>query len=145
MRNCTIFLLLLTCLALPGCVKKPELRLDDLSFGNKRTGLKSDNPIFEPGEEFYFNYAQRGAAPDSDGNAKVSLKATLSHSDKPIHQFSNETYKINSEITSYGPVKPEVHKIPTDATGPGVLTIVVTDHVIDKTITIERPYTVEPK
>ena len=143
MRRLVAFFVLLTCLTLVGCTKKPELRLDDLSFGNKKTGLRAENPAFKPGDEFYFNYALRGAMPDADGNAEVSLKAKLSHSDTPIHQYSNATYKINSEITSYGPSKPERLRIPSDASGPGMLTIEVTDHVADKTIVVERPYTVE--
>ena len=142
-------ILILCCLLLGGCEflapEPPELRLDDLMFGNKRLGLKSENPVFHPGEEFYFHYAQRGATAGANGKATVSLKAQLSHESVPLHQFERESYKINSEITSYGPTKAMKFRMPKDASGPGTLDIEVTDHVADNTITITLPYSIEPE
>lgn len=141
------WLVILLCLWCSGCEflapAAPELRLDDLMFGNKRLGLQAENPVFKPGEEFYFHYAQRGAAGDSNGMATVSLKAKLSHQARPFHSFERESYKINSEITSYGPTKAMKFRIPEKANGPGSLDIEVTDHVAEKTITVTLPYSVE--
>ncbi|MCA9778148.1 MAG: hypothetical protein KC800_15570 [Candidatus Eremiobacteraeota bacterium] len=142
MTKLTQTLLLALTLFITACAPAPVLRLDDVSFGNKNTGLQAENPQFKPGDEYYFNYFLRGAAPDQEGMAKVSMTATLSHSKEPIHEFKEATYKINSEITSYGPSKPELHRIPRDAEGPGVLKIEVIDHVADNTLTMEIPYTV---
>lgn len=145
MKNLSI-LAILALIFLSGCqTETPDLRVDDLFFGNKRVGLQADEPVFHPGEEFYFNYAIRGVQKDKDGFADISFLAKFSDSEKSIGKFDHARYKINSDITSYGPTKPSEHKLPSDASGPGELVLTVTDHVADLELVVICPYQVEAK
>ncbi len=136
---------LLVCLSLWGCQPEPppELRLDDLSFGNKRVGRQAEPPVFHPGEDFYLGYKQRGATPDKNSYAKVSLEARLSHGEEPFHEFHGVVYKLNSDLTAYGPPEAVKSRIPPDAFGAGELVIQVTDHVAEEVLTVKVPYLVE--
>ena len=44
----------------------PELRLDDLAFGNARTGLQAENPKMRAGEAVWLAFKLRGCTADGD-------------------------------------------------------------------------------
>lgn len=126
-----------------GCTTLRELRIDDFAFGNKRTGLRTENPTFKAGEDVYLNYAIRGMAPDSSGNGKLSYKITVTQIDDPVIDIESRVFKVNSDLTSLGPSKPHLWTVPSSLSGPQILQIEVVDEIAGTRIVNDYPFTVE--
>ena len=137
-------LLALLALLVTSCGKEPELRVEDIMFGNKRVGLQADKPTFQPGETVLISYNIRGFKPGSDGNASLSGKVKFDPSDTKLMEFEHEKFKVNSDLTSYGPRKPMEVRIPSDAKGEGFLVIEAKDEVANKDVSLKVPFTVAP-
>lgn len=106
--------------------------------------MTTENPTFKVGEKVYLSYAIRGFTPDANGNATISHKITLSGVELPLCEVKHESFKINSEITSYGPPKPDELVFSREQVGEGVLTLLVVDEVAEETLIKEYPYQVTP-
>lgn len=138
-------LLALIAVFVTSCGEPPRpLRIEDIMFGNKRVGLQADKPTFQPGETVLISYNIRGFKPDSDGNASLSGKVKLEPSDTKLIEFEHEKFKVNSDLTSYGPRKPIEARIPSDTKGEGKLVIEAKDEIANKDVSFEIPYTVAP-
>lgn len=135
-------LLLLAVLSLGACQPAPQLRVDDLFFGNKRVGRRAENPTFKPGESFEVHFKVRGLSPDSQGDGLVSYKTEFTHpmEGKP-KDISKFRFKITSGMT-HVEGRPVTYTVPASVEGDGTLTITVTDETIGKVITMEAPYSV---
>jgi hypothetical protein len=135
-------LFLMLCLSVVGCQPAPDLRVDDLFFGNKRVGRQAENPVFQPGESFEVHFKVRGLTPDEEGYGVVSYTTQFTH---PMDGNPNDAkkyrFKIKSDMT-HVEGKPVTFVVPDDADGTGMLTITVTDETSGKVIKLEAPYTV---
>ena len=134
---------MLCAITFAGCQKARELRVDDFMFGNKRTGTQTANPTFQPGEEVFFDYKLRGFYPDGEGNAKISYTITMTGYDRPLEKLEHQTFKVNSEITHFGPGKPEKISVPDKEIDHGVVKFEVSDEVKGVTMVREFPFSVK--
>ena len=125
-----------------GCGASNELRIDDFTFGNSRVGLQAERPVFKVGEKIFLNYAIRGFQPDSEGNAKLSHQISVTGIEEALVEDKDIVFKVNSEITSYGPGKPITLSFGKKQLGTGVFRFVVTDEVAQKDLIKEIPYEV---
>jgi len=126
------------------CQTAPQLRVEDVMFGNKRVGLQAEKPAFNPGETVLISYHIRGFKPDADGMADLSGTLKLEPSGTSLMTFEHEKFRVNSDLTSYGPAKPFEAQIPSDAKGEGFLVIEATDEIAKKDVTLKVPFTVAP-
>jgi hypothetical protein len=126
-----------------GCSAKSSLRIDNLVFGNKRTGLQAEAPVFKPGETVYLGYAIRGVAKDGSGNAKLSYKVSFVDENDALVEVKGVEFKVNSELTAYGLQKPDPMKIPSSPSGPRILRFEVFDEISGERLIQEYPFAVE--
>lgn len=125
-----------------GCGAKNELRIDDFSFGSSSSGRDVENPVLKVGDKVFLNFAIRGMQPDDSGQADLAFSVSVSGFDEPIFDDSGARFKVNSEITSYGPPKPIVLVFEPKHVGKGTLKFIIHDKVADKKLNKEVPYEV---
>jgi hypothetical protein len=134
--------LLLLTIFIVGCQPAPQLRVDDLFFGNKRVGRQAENPSFRPGESFDVHFKVRGLTPNKDGYGALSKVTKFTHPmDGKAHNTKDFRFKITSEFT-HVESDPMTFVVPEDAEGAGELIITVTDETIEKVIEVRAPYTI---